>query len=683
MRSGWCLVASEVRKFKEALKDGTLDPEKLSNMTSKDRRDFFGKIVSPVNAAEVNSLFESKLLLKNQQAGMVSWAKKVAGLSKPVRRGLIDKIERMDKVLDPKEADKFMEDLASTKLGMTVNQEQATAIMDMSRAVTEAKTGITSDNIFKDVKERLKYGQAVVKLGNYLADLKLEAQHKPIKERFSSPKEIGKLALDIAGIAKAGKAALDVSMILRQGWQTTFSFNKIWRKNSLESIKNFGRSVGGQEVEDAVNADILSRPNAISNRYRKAKLAIGVIEESYPTSIWEKIPGLGKLFKASEASFTTFQYLQRADIFDKILPIAEKDFGINIDDPIDLIPIGQFVNSITARGNLGVLEPAANVVNVSMFSPRFLASNIEMLTATPNFVMREAAGMVGVDKGTAGERFARKQHAGAALKTMLGSAFLLGIAKLLMPDSVDTSDGWEVSADFGKVKIGDTRFDLTGGAGGVPVLLLRLIEQRSKSSTSGNISEINSNEFGAMTGMDLVEGFFENKLSPAASILKDIINQRDFNGNPITVEGELYNMFVPLPITNAVEAANNPKAAPLILTIISDALGISANTYSQKVGQDWTTSSSQLLAGFKKKVGNSKFMEANNKFNQEYATWLNRMSNDPTYKTLDAGEKSSLQSSKKSELQAKIIKDYGYTAPKVDTTQQKKQSAINKALKAK
>ena len=54
----FCLPTEFVNKFIDALKSGAIDPEKLSKMTSADRREYLGKIVGEADAREVNALFE-------------------------------------------------------------------------------------------------------------------------------------------------------------------------------------------------------------------------------------------------------------------------------------------------------------------------------------------------------------------------------------------------------------------------------------------------------------------------------------------------------------------------------------------------------------------------------------------------------------------------------------------------
>jgi hypothetical protein len=56
------------------------------------------------------------------------------------------------------------------------------------------------------------------------------------------------------------------------------------------------------------------------------------------------------------------------------------------------------------------------------------------------------------------------------------------------------------------------------------------------------VSPLNSGGFGSKTGLDVVHDFFENKLSPAASIVRDVLK----------------------------------------IAMIADALGIATNTYSGK-----------------------------------------------------------------------------------------------------
>src|ERR1700761_9379519 len=108
MAATWCLPPKLTNAFLAALRSGELAPSRLMDMSSAERREAFAKIVGPENAAEINAQFESKLLLKDQKAGLVNWAMKLGGLTEPVRRDILAKIEKLDKVLQPEDERAFL-----------------------------------------------------------------------------------------------------------------------------------------------------------------------------------------------------------------------------------------------------------------------------------------------------------------------------------------------------------------------------------------------------------------------------------------------------------------------------------------------------------------------------------------------------------------------------------------------
>src|SRR5258708_5707699 len=93
------------------------DLSKLTELSSAERRKFFSDVVGEENAKQVNTMFESKLILKDQQAGIINWVKKVTGMSPEMKKSLIDKVNQMTEVLQPQNKQMFLEDLAAQKLG--------------------------------------------------------------------------------------------------------------------------------------------------------------------------------------------------------------------------------------------------------------------------------------------------------------------------------------------------------------------------------------------------------------------------------------------------------------------------------------------------------------------------------------------------------------------------------------
>lgn len=151
--AAWCLPRAFVSKFEAALKDGTInvtDPAAknyLPDMGSPERRALFGPIVGEENVSRVNALFESKLLLKDQQRGIITWIKSMQGLPPKAAQDMIARVSRMSKVLQPADEDSFLQDLASQRLktGGLVQADEAQKIYDLSKAAMDARAVPTTN----------------------------------------------------------------------------------------------------------------------------------------------------------------------------------------------------------------------------------------------------------------------------------------------------------------------------------------------------------------------------------------------------------------------------------------------------------------------------------------------------------------------------------------------------------
>ncbi len=628
-----CLPKELADKFKEMLISGKVNPEELSSMTSQERRAFFTDTLGEKNAQNVNALFESKLLLKNQQAGIITWAREVAGLKGQALNDILSKVNKMTEVLNPTSEKAFLQDLANKKLGTDVTFEEATKISELAKKTSEAKAKI-DPNSPPGSADRLAYGRSLVEFGDYINELKNESKKLTLKER-ANPKNYVKNVSDLGGLSKSLKATLDNSVIFRQGLKTMFTNPVIWLKNSVQSFKDIIDTFGNKNVMNEVRADVYSRPNALNGLYKKEGLAIGNVEEQFPTSLPEKVPIAGKVFTAAENAFKGFQYRTRADVFDKYVELAGKTGA-------DIQGIGKLANSLTGRGTFGQrLEGAASTVNNVFFSPRFLKSNIDLLTAHA----------LDTEIGS----FARKQAAINLVKVIGGIGTVALIANAVSPGSVELDPR---SSDFGKIRVGDTRFDITAGMASLATLVAREVTQSSKSSTTGKISKLNSGEFGSQNGMDVLVNFAEGKLAPIASVLKDILKGQDFQGNKPTLANEANNLLTPLPITTYQELANNPRSANKLISIILDGLGVATNTYSQTT--DWNQSTGKELLQFKSTVGDAKFKEANDLYNQRYNDWFDTLKTNKQFQALDDTTKQKVITNKKAEIKANIFQQYGF-----------------------
>ena len=575
----WCLIPKKADEFIKMLKSGKINPAELADMTSAERREFFKKLnFSDADAKNINALFESKLLLKNQKAGMITWAKKISGLSKDAKRDIISKINRLEDVLSPKEMDEFLEDLASKKLNVDVTREEAEQIFKLAKDTEVKLSKVADDSPIRSI-ERLEYGMSKVLFEKYLQALKKGTPSATawIMKYVKNPSEI---LFGLAGATKSMLATLDNSFFGRQSIKVLFTNPITWAKNFAKSWVDIAKSLRGIDVMDAIKADMFSRPNAINGAYDTAKLDIhGITEEAFPTSIPEKIPGFGRLFKASESAFSGAALRMRADLADKYLKQASQQ-GIEMTDKKEMEGIGRLVNAMTGRGYIGRLGVFGKEINSAFFSIKFLKSNIDTLFGGVKNLAKYP-----FKKGTM--TFAEKKSAQNLLKITGGIASVLTVAEMLHPGSVEFDPR---STDFGKIKINDTRFDVTGGMGSLAVLASRITPTYhdgelgfwSKSSTSGEWTKLNEKKYGGRDGVDvIVDTLLLNKLSPLAGLFRDVWKGEHFGGKEITPTSIIKNLTVPLSIQNLEELLEDKNSAPVLSSVILEFIGISTNTYGK------------------------------------------------------------------------------------------------------
>lgn len=571
--SAFCLPKFYTSKFLEALKNGSVDPAKLAEMTSEQRHAYFEGLIGKENAAPVNALFESKLLLKNQQAGFISWAKKTAGLTETARRDIISRIQRMDTALDAKSEATFLKDLASQKLGADVTFKEAQTIVEMSRNIEQSKSKI-KPNEPAGSANRLEYGLQVALLKDYVGELKLK-NDKIVLRDFADPVFAAK---KLSGVLKSIQSSLDNSYFGIQAVKNLLDpkTSGIWINNFVKSWGDFKKELTGNDAMLAVKSDVYSRPNALNGKYDKMDVAIGLAtEEAYPSSLPTHVPLLGRLFKASEAAYNGAALRMRADLADALIKSAETN-GIDIlANKTEAKALGEFVNSATGRGSLGKAENLAENLNLFLYSAKFLKSNIDFLTA-PLKVARDMA--VGKEV-----TYAAKQAAFKTMRVVSVLAGIMTIANTLWPGSVETDPR---SSHFGKIKIGDRWFDISGKAGSLVTLASRVVPSWHNGkfgwwvkNSKGKYTEISTGKFGVPTAVDYLESFAEGRAAPLAGTLLTILKQKDFEGNKPSVEGTIKNAAVPFSAQTLDKLLNDPKSdgADILLTMIAETLGFTSS----------------------------------------------------------------------------------------------------------
>jgi hypothetical protein len=187
-------------------------------------------------------------------------------------------------------------------------------------------------------------------------------------------------------------------------------------------------------------------------------------------------------------------------------------------------------------------------------------------------------------------KFARKRAAINLIRIISGQAAVLFLASQLLDD--DDAIEWDPrSANFGKIRIGNTRFDISGGMGAFIILASRVSiilknfvtgggTPAIKSSVTGELSKVNEGGFGKRTGEDVVYDFFANKLAPAAAVVRDILRNETFEREKPSAKTTARDLTVPIPITTYKELKDDPESANLLLGMFAENVGVGAQTYS-------------------------------------------------------------------------------------------------------
>lgn len=575
----WCIPKHLTDKFIQGLKSGDIDPIAMMDMSSEQRRDLLAKYIGEENAPKANAMYESKLLLKDQQRGMITWIKNVGGIKESAKRDMVSRVNRMDKILTPETEDAFYEDLAAQKLGITVNIEEAENIAKLAKEATDKKEVMEKGPRRKGngqwTEAEREYGFAARAFSNYVRDLKLEANKMTVESIKADPTgSVKKIGLKAAGVSKSMRATFDHSIILRQGWKVMMTHPDIWWNNTLESFSDIAKSAGGEAIVDEVMAYVLSSPEY--DNMVKDKLGVDKVEEEFPESdIVEKIPVFGKVHKVANDVFTAFAYRNRAQLYEYYADVLRKSGETEITGK----GVGKLANSLGSRGSLGRLESVADVANVLFFSLRNTKANFDVLTA--HLFSKDISPVL------------RKRAAINLVKVIGGTAAVLAMAAAMGAD-VEKDPR---SPDFGKAKVGNTRFDFSGGASSIYVLASRLALMSTKSSTTGKITPLNQGAFTGRTGEDLVYDFFANKYSPAASVVRNLLRGSTFEGEEPTIFNTAEDLFVPIPIETGFELLDDPDSANFLLGMLAETLGIGTQTYSPKQGKKKKAPKSIFIRG--------------------------------------------------------------------------------------
>jgi hypothetical protein len=450
-----------------------------------------------------------------------------------------------------------------------VTKEEATNIVDLARDMELKKDKIAEGG------DRLEYGAAKVKYINYISALKGEGE--PLwsmaktrtkefgttwrKNKAGAVFDLGRDAVRrIIDMSVSMVGSWDNSFLGRQGLHTLQTHPSQWYPAARKSFSDIVKTLGGKNAHDALMADIYSRPNYINGLYQKAKI-LAATEEQFPTSLPGRVPGFGRVFKASEYAFTGSAMRMRTGLFD-LLHKRAKANDVNITDSW-ITSHGKMISSLTARGQWGQ-KGDPPFIRLILWAPKMLKGNWDVLTAH-----HLGAGL----KHPA----ARREAAVNLMKIVGETATIMMISNALKPGSAEYDPR---SSDFGDIKIGKTRFDITGGAGSIVTLAARLVTRKTKNPVTGEIRKYGTG-FGQKSPFDALIDFLANKTNPPARVMVDALRGRHYDYTPFSPVESAYRATTPISVQQAISLKDN-ASADAVAGVITDWIGVSANTFEDR-----------------------------------------------------------------------------------------------------
>lgn len=382
-----------------------------------------------------------------------------------------------------------------------------------------------------------------------------------VLEKRTMLKKMLEAGQQLANVPRSLMASLDLSAPLRQG----IFFIGRQKQFGPAFQKMFGAFVNEKAYQNIQDA-IITHPDYQLARDSRLSLTdmdvlLGTREESFMNSWAEKIPIAGEVVKASERAYIGFLNKLRYDVFVDMVNKAEI---LELDPRKDrdlTKSIADFINNATGRGSLpGGLARSAVTLNSIFFSPRLFFSRMNLLN--PYYYIKQ-------------KPFVRKE----ALKSLF-SFVGLGVSMLALAKMAGLEVGGDPrSSNFGKIRAGNTRFDIWGGFQPLVRASAQIISGKYINSSTGKEMTLGEG-YKPMTRADIVQRFLEGKLAPIPSFVVALMKQQDAQGEHVDVPKEIGKRFVPMIMQDLYDLAQeNPELLPAGLLSV---FGIGVQTYQDK-----------------------------------------------------------------------------------------------------
>ena len=434
------------------------------------------------------------------------------------------------------------------------------------------------------------------------------------KHRVPKEEEKNSIPAELSAFTRTMMATWDMSAPFRQGlglvhkaefWKAIPTMVKAWGseaayKAAMDDIVNnprtgalFKKRVGaGGKVLDSFAEEMGLKLTDLHGMSTREEAIMSQMAEKY-------VPGV----RGSNRAYTIFLNKLRADTFASLIQDA-KVFGVDGTKNLPLAKgLAEFVNTATGRGNLGMAENSAKLLSQFMFSPRLMASRLQMMNPR-NYIM--------------GPKAVRMEYL-KSLLAIAGFGNTLGQLAKLGGGTVENNPG---SSDFGKIKFGDTRIDPYGGFQQYIVAAKRLLPHidklkdmppqptdtgivpldnamgmvgrqngMMKSTTTGREYDLMNPKFGQSSQLDVASRFVQGKAAPIPNFIMGLLRgQKEMSGRSMNfttlnpMENAIAQRFIPMVWQDLYDLARNentPIGAKLLAAPLA-ATGMGVQTYGKQ-----------------------------------------------------------------------------------------------------
>ena len=138
------------------------------------------------------------------------------------------------------------------------------------------------------------------------------------------------------------------------------------------------------------------------------------------------------------------------------------------------------------------------------------------------------------------------------------------------------------SSDFGKIKVGDTRYDIWGGFGQYIRVLSQILTRQSISAQTGKLQDLSGKGAFGKTPASVGISFVRGKLAPVPSMAWDFASGRTAIGEKVTWQQEAKSHLLPLIYSDLQEAYKQQGVKSLLTVGLPSTFGIGVQTYKPK-----------------------------------------------------------------------------------------------------